>query len=405
MNATAIKIIKAVVGGTATNSKELQSGLGVSTSQFHAQTRELTSKGFVDRIGSGISLQKNAKAQLIKKVSQGVDIEKILRGSNEKVFCCLARPSTVAEIVTRTGLSHASVSKAVSDFKAAGIARTADNSGPGQRGRLSLAGSQDLASLANIMNIELEAMHAGAEIMYQDAVRVLKRCAKNQKTSGRPTAFSVFAEYGIAYDDPFDYYIVQDGPVGIHEVVVHAVIASYRTQNRAGFLMAIIFYLRNRRRLDTVRLRRTALSYGVDGVWLDIESYLRHREPVKNTKMFLPWSEFAEKAGVYEVGLAELQVPAATGLLFEKIGMHATRLLEVYLLGGENMRIKNLKAATKDCDVVVRNRAEFDRFVGIMISGLGFKRLADSEHTQDDMRLCPDTILVHPDMPRVYCGR
>lgn len=400
MNTTAIKILKAVIGGV-TSSKELQSRLGVSTSQVHAQIRELASRGFVDRTGSDISLQKNAKAQLIKKISQAVDIERILRGSNERVFCCLTCPSTVAEIVARTGLSHTSVSKAISDFKAVGIARMMNNSKPRQRIRLALTGSQDLASLANIMNIEQEARHAEVEIIYQDAARVLKRCTKNQRTTGRPTAFSMFGEHGIAYDDPFDYYIAQDKPVDIHEITIHAVVVSYQAQNRMGLLMAIIFYLRNRRMLDTVRLRKIAQSYGVDGVWLDIESYVRHKKPVKNTKLFLPWSEFVEKAEIYEISLAEFQVPAATGLLFDKIGMHSTRLLEVYLLGGENMRIKNLKAATKDCDVVVRNKADFDRFVDIMTSRIGFEKLADSEHTQDDMRLCPGAILVHPDMPRV----
>ena len=208
-------------------------------------------------------------------------------------------------------------------------------------------------------------------------------------------------EHGIAYDDPFDYYIVQDNAVDIHEIVVHAVVAAYRTQNRMGLLMAIVFYLRNRRMLDTVRLRKTAQSYGVDGVWLDVESYVRHKKPVKNTKMFLPWSEFVEKAEIYEISLAEFQVPATTGLLFDKIGMYATRPLEVYLVEGENMRIKNLKAATKDCDVVVRSKADFDRFVDIMTTRIGFRKLAYSEHTRDDMRLCPDTILDHPDMPRV----
>lgn len=399
MNGTALKILRMAINGTA-NIKEMQARLGISTSQIHAHVRELGSKGFVYKTGATVSLQKNAKAQLLRRISQKMSLASLLHGSSESVLCCLLRSSTIDEIVSRTGLSYTSVYRIVSELKAVGVVK---RDGPGSKngGKLSLSGSQDLINLANVLNIEREMGHAEAEIIYHDAARILKKCPKNRQTAGQSTAFSMFAEYGVAYDDPFDYYVQQKSPIDMHDIAIHAIVAARQAKNRAALLMTIIFYVHNRKLLDVIHLRKTALSCGVSDLWLDIESYVRRKKPTINTKMFLPWREFAEKAKLYGIDPAEFSMPAPAGPLFEEIGRHAARRLEVYLLGGENMRIKNLKPATWDCIMAVRRRADFDAVADILASKLGYTKLPDVEHTLEDERLCPDTILVHPDMPRV----
>lgn len=399
MNDTALRLLRIVINGT-TDTKELRSRLGISTSQLHAHVRELVHRGFVDKTGTAVSLQNNAKAQLLRRISQKLNLGSLLRGSNERVFCCLVRPSTIDEIVSRTGLSYTSTYRTISSLKAAGIVKKG-SSGSKDGGKLSLSDSQDLINLANILNIELEMSHAEAEIIYHDAAMILKKSPKNQQATGQHTAFSMFAEYGVEYDDPFDYHVLQEKSVDIHDVVIHAVVAAQQAKNRAGLLMTMVFYAHNRKRLDTTQLRKTALSCGVNDVWLDVESYVRHRRPTRNAELFLPWSEFVEKIELYGIDPAEFSMPIPAGSMFEEIGRHADRRLEVFLLGGENMRIKNLKAATKDCDMVVRRRSDFDTIVDILTSKLGYAELADTEYMQEDERLCPDTILVHPSMPRV----
>lgn len=399
MNDTALKLLRIVINGTS-DTKELRSRLGISTSQLHAHVRELTRRGLVDKTGMAVSLQNNAKAQLLRRISQKLNLGSLLRGSNERVFCCLVRPSTIDEIVSRTGLSYTSTYRTVSSLKAAGIVK---KNGPGSKDgdKLSLSNSQDLINLANILNIELEMSHAEAEIIYHDATRILKKSPKNQQTAGQLTAFSMFDKYGVEYDDPFNYHVLQEKSVDIHDIVIHSVVAAQQAKNRAGLLMTMVFYAHNRKRLDTTQLRKTALSCGVNDVWLDVESYVRHRKPTRNAELFLPWSEFVEKTELYGINSAEFSMPIPTGSIFGEIGGHADQRLKVFLLGGENMRIKNLKAATKDCDIVVRRKADFDAIVDILISKLGYAKLADTEYTQEDERLCPDTILVHPSMSRV----
>lgn len=398
MNETALQLLNMVISGTA-DIKKLQAVLGVGTSQFYEQVRKLSRDGLVYRKGSVVFLQKNAKAQLLRRISQKLSLRSLLRGSNESVLCCLAKPSTVDEIVRRTGLSYASAYRTITDFRAAGVVK--NSTGSEDDDRIALSNSQDLQSLANILNIELEMRYSEAEIIYHDATKSLKKSPKNQQTSGHLTAFSMFSEYGVEYDDPFDYYVEQEKPADIHDIVIHAVVAAHQANNRAGLLMSVVFYVYNRNRFDTVQLRKTALSWGVNDVWLDIESYVRRRTPEKNSHMFLPWDEFLEKAELYGINSAELAIPAPTGSLFEDVGRYAARRLEVYLLGGENMRIKNLKASTKDCDIVVRDKASFDTAVDILTNNLGYTKLIDAEYTQEDMRLCPDIILTHPNMPRI----
>lgn len=399
MNETALNLLRMVINGTA-DTKRLQVTLGIGTSQFHAQIRKLSREGFIYRKGLTVFLQKNAKAQLLRRMSQKWSLWSLFHGSNESILCCLAKPSTVDEIVSRTGLSYTSVYRTITDFRAAGIVKGGTESK--DYGRITLSNSQDLKNLANILNIELEMGRSEkSETIYRDSTKMLMKSLKNHQASGELTAFSMFTSYGVEYDDPFNYYAKQEKPVDIHDIIIHAVVAARQAKNRAGLLMSIVFYVYNRNRFDTVQLRKTALSWGVNDIWLDIESYVRRKKPEKNPQMFLPWNEFIEKTKLYGIDDAELSIPALTGSLFEDVGRHAVQPLEVYLLGGENMRIKNLKASTKDCDIVVRDKASFDAVVDILTSKLGYTELASTVYTQEDARLSPDTILTHFAMPRI----
>ena len=82
------------------------------------------------------------------------------------------------------------------------------------------------------------------------------------------------------------------------------------------------------------------------------------------------------------------------------MGRLLRRPVTAYLFGGENMRMKGLKASTKDCDILVHGMDEFDAILEAARQ-MGYQKLVAAEYTREDMRLRPDDILTHPRLPRL----
>ena len=56
--------------------------------------------------------------------------------------------------------------------------------------------------------------------------------------------------------------------------------------------------------------------------------------------------------------------------LFEELSNHLSSDITIYLIGGENLRIKGYKKATKDCDIAVTNKQSFLTVVEAFKHGL-----------------------------------
>jgi len=405
MNSTAISLLKEVINGT-TDVQTLRETLGIKEWQFNEHVKKLLQDGFIKKDGNIINLQDNAKTALLKEVSQKWNLENLLRGANELVFSYLIESLTVNEIVTNTGLSTATIYRTISDLEAIGAIKKEPDTQDFHWGkapeRISIDKSKEnLMNFARILKTEREKMYEpDAEIIYKDSTKILKKVGKRKVTEGELTAFSLFADYDIKYESPFDYYIKQEEPLDVHDIIIHSVLIAHNTNDKMGLIMSIVFYVHNKTKIDTAQLRKTASSFGIADVWLDIESYVR-RKTIKNTELFLPWDEFLAKAELYNIDPKKYLLPAPTPSLFSDIGKHIARPTKIYLLGGENMRIKNLKAATKDCDIVVDNKKDFEILRDTIIKELKYERIVDTEYSQQDLRLYPDEILIHPDRSRV----
>ena len=73
--------------------------------------------------------------------------------------------------------------------------------------------------------------------------------------------------------------------------------------------------------------------------------------------------------------------------------------MTIYLLGGENMQ-KSLKDSTKDCDLVVANKDDFDDLAQILVD-MGYERRLHTHYSDEDMRINPDDIFEHDQKIRV----
>ena len=173
----------------------------------------------------------------------------------------------------------------------------------------------------------------------------------------------------------------------------------FKEGNGNQLALSVIFYLKNRQNMDPLRIRRIAKTYRVSGIWLDIEAYVRGNEIV-NSKLFLPKDEFREKAEMYGISTDMYVLPNADPMLFVDIGSKLKIPIDVYLFGGENMRRKNIKLATKDCDLAVvanNQRLELIR----VLENLGYTSLNKTYFMATDVRIDPFDILVHPTKNRI----
>ena len=390
MNTSSIKILKAMVEGTK-DTTALKEIAEVKNWQFNALIKDLTEQGYIIKDENIIKFQEGAKAIIFRDVAKKLDIEKLLHESNETVISYLTEPIAVNALENISGLSRATVYRSISDLESIGAIEKENDI-------ISLNQSDDkLLLFAKTLKTEREKKYSegDVEILYQDTSRTLKKVPKGKTTEGVSTAFSLFTDYGIEYHTVNDYYIEQDKPIKIEDVLIHSILVSKETKDKMGLVMSMVFYLKNKEKVDTLTLREIASSYNVSDIWVDIEGYLRGNEP-KHSELFLPWKEFIEKAELYEIPSEKYTLPSAYPTLFEDVGKQLPHEMNLYLLGGENMRMKGLKPRTKDCDIIVESDTDFNNVI-TAFKTLGYEPIAKTEFSQEDWRIYPDELLIHPE--------
>lgn len=393
MNATSITILKQVISGVE-DTKTIMERSGVKEWQFNSQVKELSLQGFLQKIDSSLKLLDGVKPMMVKEISTRFDIEKILKDSNELVFSYLTEPTTINDIVRSTGLSTSTIYRVISDFESIGIlSRNADT--------ISLNNfDEKILLLSQVLKTERENMYEpNAEIIFRDATKILKSVTKGKITDGQLTGFSIFSDYGIEYHTNYDYYIKQEEPITIQDALIHAVFIAQRNSDKTAIIMAIIFYLKNKDKMDILTLRKIADSFKIAHVWIDVEGYIRNNE-LKNQSLFLPKEEFIEKANLYEISSELYSLPEGYPLLFEEIGKNLSSQVTAYLIGGENMRIKGLKSRTKDIDIVVETKEDYDLVMNAFTK-LGYAPKGNVEFSTEDLRLYPSIILQHTNRSRI----
>lgn len=394
MNKTLIEILKKISSGT-NSTKILKQELGISESQFNGLVKDLIEQNYISKEEGLLKINLNPKYTLFNKISKQYDIEKLLCDSNEKILINITEPKTFEEIKKITGLSLRTIQRAISDFNSIGVITK-------KRNEINLKQeNEDIILFAKYLKTEENAKltEPNSEIIYQDSRRVLKKTLKNEKIEGELTGFSLFSDYGIDYHTINDYYIKQNGMLKLEDVLIHAIISATENQNKNEITICMLFYLKNRDKMDPLEIRRTARSYSISNIWLDMEGYIRNN-PVTNTQLFLPKNEFEEKARLYNIAQDLYTLPTAYPKLFEEIGQKLKKPVNAYLFGGENMRKKGIKPRTKDCDIIVTEENEGKELVRCL-EQIGYKSINKTHFTEDDNRIDPFDILEHPSRSRM----
>ncbi len=394
MDITSIKLLKSLVDGQKKTS-ELLGLLGIKDRRLAYIIKNLTEDDYIEKDDTTIRLKETSKATLFRDITQTVDVEKLFRESNEIILFNIDKNITIDQLIKKSGLSKATTYRSISDLQSIGAIIKEEDV-------IKIDESKEqLVLFAKLLKTEREQKYEGAntEIIYNNNSTILRKTPSGKVAKGATTGFTLFSEYGIEYQTTHDYFCEQKKDLEIQHILLHAVFAANYSKNKMELLIAIIFYVKHKDKVDVLQLRKGASELGMSKIWLDIEAYIR-RKQLKNTDLFLPWDEFLSKAKLYDIPIEKYTIPKPSNLLFREISDRLQEEKTIYLFGGENMRIKSLKDSTKDCDIVVENKNDFDSLAEIL-TRMGYDRRLKTNYSDEDRRIKPDDIFEHGHKSRI----
>jgi predicted transcriptional regulator len=354
----------------------------------------LVGKGIASISRDGVSVATTPKATTLVRISTHLDVSKLLLDSGEQILPHLTEPRSLEELEEVSGFSTATLYRTLNRMMETGAVVEKNE-------KYSIDRSlDDVIFLARILRDEEEpgvgAHHDKTEqIAFRHGKDVIRRVARGRSAKGSLTAFSVFGRFGMQLEPEADYYVSPARSVSTEDALVHSLAISHNKLERTH---SAVFYALNREKLDLGRVRKLADEFGVGQLWINLERYVR--ELTAPEDLFLPWNEFSDRCSLYGLEAKGLLPPQAYPDLFVTLGKALGRPISVYLLGGENMRIRKMKQATKDVDLAVANENDYDRLVGALVQ-IGYRPLSKSEIGPPDMKLMPSGIFVKKGMPRV----
>jgi len=369
---------------------QLSEKLGLTLSTVSEPVTSLENRGLVVKERAGVNIfvkhTDNILSSEMVKIGNYFSLEKLLSDSNEYVLAELLEEKTFDELQEKTNLSTTHIYRILTELLEMGAIK---------RDNRKFRGSEKLHYLISLLRKvhERENVESGAIVLFSNDYK-LKKSHQNQSLKGTPTAFSAFSQFGVDYFSPFNYAIWPEKKLTPEEVFVHALKCS---ESKKDVLISMIFYLKNKRRIDMHECRKIAEHFGVIAILLDALAYLDQR-PVKNESPFLPWEEFRAKAAEYGIKAKDKYKLDTLGQLLAEIGNAFDEPTDVYLIGGCNLALRGIKASTKDIDLIVKDKHTF-RAVESALKRIDFMPLKSFSKAYKDMH--PSAIFERPGYPRI----
>jgi len=389
MKTEALKALNAV-SEEQMSIKELAKAINLGYRMTTNIVRDLLQQGYLVKSDGKLSLASTALATAFRKVSKRYDTVKVFGESREKILLTLLDPNTIQDIQSRTKLSYRTIRRALNILLETSAIRESEKI-------YALAGDSELRFFLTTLREEQQSrfVEPYAEVVYTSSDIILKRVPLGKAAKGFLTAFSVFGKYGVELRPIYQCFVQPEKEPAIEELLVHAIVFS---RNPVELTDCAVFYAKNKEVMDLGRIREIARKFAVNDLVMDLENYVRNLT-ISSPRKFLPWDEFAEKARLYGVSPESLLPPSAFPDFFKELAKNAGEKLKLHIFGGEAMRIRGLKRATKDVDIVVENERTLAS-LRAALTALGYRALA-GEISKTDMKLNPSGIFIKQDYPRI----
>ena len=342
MKKSEILLIKSIKGEISV--EDLSKVLGKSKSFVVKAYKELERKSLVDVKKKGkkifLSLHKSPKTYLILSI-----LEKYPRAilfKREILLKELYKWRSLKDLQVLTNLSLKTLISYLKEFESYGIVKRKKDLFKINEEK------KEIFQYVQILNLE-------KDIFWRRGKEILK-VSEEIEESFCLTSFSLFPKFGIRVLLPRYYLYSPKKELSREEILIHSLVFSETLQ---GKILASIFYLKERDRMDENELIRLAKKFEVLGKFFELKSF------IKEKKSFLE-----EKLEEYRVKLTETTKDILTKL-FGEIDKELKKKVSIFLFGGANMVLRGLKVSTKDIDLLVRKK-DYQELKRCLLS-LGFK--------------------------------
>ncbi|MFW6144455.1 MAG: DUF6036 family nucleotidyltransferase [Candidatus Natronoplasma sp.] len=354
--------------------KSLASEIDKSQSWTSELVADLEDQGIV-KTDTTVSLADTYEADLLKKLSEKFDLEKILVGKREEILRSLLSTQKDPSKLEKEGFAKSTVYEALLDLREVGVVV--------EKKRGFEIKDETLRDFLKARTRQpfLESYRADDEMIVKT----------EEKLEGEPTAFSAFDRYGLRYFPSENYFYRGNRTLKLEDVLIHAVKFA---ENKKQMSMSAILYLKHA--LNNGTLWRLAGKWDCLEKFADLLAYIDRRE-VKEEHLFLPWDEFVEMCGDYDVYPRDKFLGKVLTREFRSVGKGLSQKTDVYLIGGGNLILRGLKDSTKDIDIVLGGKEDLDRFVSALQKA-GYERNTVLKKTYE--RLDTRTVLEKTNHPR-----
>lgn len=397
MNPASIGVLLAIKYDKKTI-KDIAQSIGVSYSRSAQLVAYLRESGFILKTGDLVKTSDSALASLFGKISTRFDAKKLLGDSGEEVATTLLTPSSIKELEKRTGLSYWTIRRSLVKLMEIGAVIEENH-------KYELVKDEELTLFLKLLRDSNKQKESYSEIVYLSKDLLLKRVPLGRHASGSLTAFSIFSKFGVELKPVYQCFVEPEMEPSIEDVLVHSFVFS---RNPVELTDCAVFYSKNRDLLEPERLRDLCKSFNVLDLLLDVKSYVSNLT-IKYPERFLPWNEFAEKARLYGLSPEKFLPKPAYPDFITELSTNIQSRLSIFVFGGEAMRIRGLKRATKDLDVVVERPQHMQALVRAL-RRMNYRNMGRSR-SERDKDTSNSAILASEDFPRidifvkVICGK
>lgn len=377
MRRVSLQILKEI-NKKPSRTTELAEKLGKSQSWISAVTTDLEKENLVKK-NRKIKPAETYEATLLRELLDNYNLEKILAGKKENILKTLLVEEKTLRDLESEGFAKTTVYNALNDLKAAGVVAEA-------KGSYRITNE----TLEKFLDARTRSKNRTPYKTNGEKI-IVTRDTTSEK--GKPTAFSAFRRYGIDYYPAKTYLYEGRSDLGIENVLIHSVLCA---ENKKQMAMCGVFYLNHKNSLNIKALWELSEKWRCREKLADLLAFIDQRK-VKNDKLFFSWGEFASLVTDYGVDFREKHSEDKLLAGLEKIGGILENSVDAYLLGGVNLILRGVKDTTKDIDIVLENRKNFQDIVNALRKNNYEERY---EIGREYERLKPSIVLEKQGFPR-----
>jgi len=277
-NETDIKVIEIIINEKALTLKSLREKIAKSRISIYHSIKKLERFGILKKDKRVVRLLDNDLVNSISALINGNFNLNYITGERLSVMISLLERRSIDMIANDLGISESSVYKYLDELdefveKSDGFYRIRDD--------------RELINFLRTINEILGEIFV--EYRYKDEFLIKSR----RELGYELTAFSRFPEFGIEFNDNYNYYSSKRN-LKIEEIFVHSLRFS---KNRDMMANCIRFLLRNSRSIDLVKVEECAIRFNVLDLWFDMVAYLSGKNVLMGEIFPTDNREFLEDSG------------------------------------------------------------------------------------------------------------